>query len=555
MIVGPAYAAGEALLATWIIARGGKFDFGLGTVRDVLRFCAAALAAAGATALIGAWNLTFLQHVDAHYGLAWATFFAGDALGMLALTPGLLVWGGTRVSFGGNWRRLEFGFLLCAAFAVGVLVFGQTWPTSVVLPIAYLSFPLMVWSAFRFGQPGVTAVTALLGTFALAGSAAGLGPFANALNRGEAVLVAGFMNVISITALTLAAVVQERASAQSGHRATEARFRAFMQFSPAIAFMKTADGRYVFGNDAWARQFATEATDLLGKTDSDLWPKETAAYFRESDKQTLARRGPIEVTESGPGRDGSPHWWTTLKFLVEESAVVAAAGRRHHHRHHAADAGRGSASGQRRSLSLPGRARGQRDRRRRPRWAHCRVQPRRRSVLRPEPRRCGRSRFPVPLRAGGSAVASAERLRADSRRRGRARARVGAAGGGRHAAIVPVECDPAPRRDAQCRHPDHRTGHLGTAKARGAAAAVAAHGRHRPARRRHRARLQQPADGDPGPRRNGPYRRRGKRPGAEQHRRDHEGGTASGRPDAAAAGVCAPANHRAQDRRSSIRWC
>src|SRR6187200_3457946 len=27
LVVGPAYAAGEALLATWIIARGGRFDF------------------------------------------------------------------------------------------------------------------------------------------------------------------------------------------------------------------------------------------------------------------------------------------------------------------------------------------------------------------------------------------------------------------------------------------------------------------------------------------------------------------------------------------------
>ena len=163
MIVGPAYAAGEALLATWIIARGGKFDFGLGTVRDVLRFCAAASAAAGATALIGAWNLTFLQHVDAHYGLAWATFFAGDALGMLALTPGLCWFGAARASsFGGNWRRLEFGFLLCAAFAVGVLVFGQNVAHERRAADGLHSFPLMVWSAFRFGQPGVTAVTALL---------------------------------------------------------------------------------------------------------------------------------------------------------------------------------------------------------------------------------------------------------------------------------------------------------------------------------------------------------------------------------------------------------
>jgi two-component system cell cycle sensor histidine kinase/response regulator CckA len=317
-VVAMGYATGEALLANWLIARGGRFDFGLGTVRDVLRFSLAGVAAAAATATIGAWNFTVLTRVDAHYALSWVTFFTGDVAGMLALAPALLVWGGTSVSFGGTWRRLEFTALLCAAFAVGALVFGQTWPTNVVLPIAYLSFPLMVWSAFRFGQAGGTAVIAVLGTFALAGSAAGLGPFATALNRGEAVLVAGFMNVISITALMLAAVVQERASAQAEYRSTETRFRAFMQFSPAIAFMKTADGRYVFGNDAWARQFGAPPSALMGKKDADLWPRETATYFRESDKQTLARKGPVEVTENGPGLDGLPRWWTTLKFLVEE---------------------------------------------------------------------------------------------------------------------------------------------------------------------------------------------------------------------------------------------
>ena len=58
LVIGPAYSTGEALLAYWIIARGGKFDLGLDTVRDVLRFFAAAIIAAAATATVGAWNLT-----------------------------------------------------------------------------------------------------------------------------------------------------------------------------------------------------------------------------------------------------------------------------------------------------------------------------------------------------------------------------------------------------------------------------------------------------------------------------------------------------------------
>ena len=139
---------------------------------------------AAVTAIVGAWNLIALSPGGGGgFGETWLTFWVGDAMAMLTVTPTLLVWAGSRVRFPGRWRRAEFAALLASAFIVGTLVFGQqTWPVHVVLPVAYTSFPLMVWSAFRFGQPGVTAVTAIIATLALVGSGRGFGPFAQALD-------------------------------------------------------------------------------------------------------------------------------------------------------------------------------------------------------------------------------------------------------------------------------------------------------------------------------------------------------------------------------------
>ena len=122
-----------------------------------------------------------------------------------------------------------------------------------------------------------------------------------------------------MTALIVAAVVQERARAQSEQRATEARFRAFMRFSPAIAYMKSPDGRYVYGNEAWARQFNTLPPVVIGKTDADLWParKPRRSSARATCK-VFERGRPIEVTQMGEGVDGTAHWWSTLKFPVED---------------------------------------------------------------------------------------------------------------------------------------------------------------------------------------------------------------------------------------------
>ena len=118
--------------------------------------------------------------------------------------------------------------------------------------------------------------------------------------------------------------------------------------------------------------------------------------------------------------------------------------------------------------------------------------------------------------------------------------------------FVPLERH-APRDadEREPRAPGHRPGHLRAAAPRDAAAAVAAHGGHRPAGRRHRARLQQPADGDPRPRRDGAGRTSAPgRSGARQHRRDHARRAARGRPHAPAAGIRAAPDHRAAHRRS-----
>ena len=319
-LVAAFYATGEAVMAVWLLNWGGPFDRTLQSVGGVLRFVASVALAAGCTAVIGAWNLVALTPGGGgNYGEVWLTFWVGDVLAMLTIAPTLLVWAGSHVRFPGRWRRVEFAALLTAAFVVGTLVFGQqVWPVHIVLPLAYTSFPLMVWSAFRFGQPGVTAVTAIIATLALMGSGQGSGPFAQALSRTEAVLVAGFMSVVGVTALMLAALVQERARAQSERRASETRFRAFMQHSPAIAIMKGSDGRYVFGNPAWAAQFDKTPEQLLGRTDFDLWPEETALRFQASDRKALMTGTPIEIVESGPSHDGTVQWWTTLKFLVEQ---------------------------------------------------------------------------------------------------------------------------------------------------------------------------------------------------------------------------------------------
>jgi two-component system cell cycle sensor histidine kinase/response regulator CckA len=98
---------------------------------------------------------------------------------------------------------------------------------------------------------------------------------------------------------------------------SEARFQSFMDNSPAIAFVKDADGRLLYAN----RRFAEECGQPCwqGKTDDELWPMETARQLRALDAATLAAGQPQQATETLTTRNGATHHWLTCRFPLKGS--------------------------------------------------------------------------------------------------------------------------------------------------------------------------------------------------------------------------------------------
>ncbi|MBX3743851.1 MAG: PAS domain S-box protein [Verrucomicrobiae bacterium] len=92
--------------------------------------------------------------------------------------------------------------------------------------------------------------------------------------------------------------------------------RAFMDHCPAAAFIKDRDGRYLYANAVWCRQFDPPARNWLDRTDHDFWPPATAALFRASDLDCLDRNAVLQREETGLSRDGTLRAWLVLKYPV-----------------------------------------------------------------------------------------------------------------------------------------------------------------------------------------------------------------------------------------------
>ena len=105
-----------------------------------------------------------------------------------------------------------------------------------------------------------------------------------------------------------------RERAESSAREWQDRFRLFLDHAPMPAFIRDEQGRHVYGNKPWAAQFERPLSELIGKTNWELFPKETAIVFEASDQAARLRGEVSGLLESGLAPDGTRHWWKVFKF-------------------------------------------------------------------------------------------------------------------------------------------------------------------------------------------------------------------------------------------------
>ncbi|BAY15556.1 PAS/PAC sensor hybrid histidine kinase [Anabaenopsis circularis NIES-21] len=110
----------------------------------------------------------------------------------------------------------------------------------------------------------------------------------------------------------------ERKRTEVALRESQELFQSFMQHSPITGFIKDADGRYVYVNALVKRLFNWEPADLIGKTDFDLFPFETAQQVRSHDLEVLHYGQMIQYLETVQLEDREYHFMT-FKFPFQDA--------------------------------------------------------------------------------------------------------------------------------------------------------------------------------------------------------------------------------------------
>jgi integral membrane sensor domain MASE1 len=254
----------QAVASAWLTRRYAGPAEWLATASHAFRFVAVVSAVCLIASTAGAATLWAAGLPGPAVPTAWWTWWLGDLVGVLVVAPAVLAFARP----GAPVRRPAAGAaaaLTAALFAVCGPVFGGWGPVQ-ASPLAYLSLPLVVWAAVRFGARGAALAVLAVAAFAVWGTVRGTGPFVHADVHQSLLLLDVFLAVAVTTALALCAVLREREAAQAALRAGEARSAAVTEAMPQIVWTAAPDGATVYLNRRWA-----EYTGLAGPARTS-WP-------------------------------------------------------------------------------------------------------------------------------------------------------------------------------------------------------------------------------------------------------------------------------------------
>ncbi|MFD7783595.1 MASE1 domain-containing protein [Streptomyces nojiriensis] len=191
-----------------LMLRRAGFRNELDRLRDVLALVfLGALAGMSISSTIGTGVLVLSGALDAgDFWPTWSVWWAGDAMGVLVVTPFLLVLRKAHWPSGaGPGRWFEAVALALGTFFVTLLA-TRTRDSNLL----FLVSPFLMWAAFRFRLAGAAPCALAVVTLAVLAAAGDRGPFVGDDVFANMVTLQAFNGTTALTALLLAAVITER---------------------------------------------------------------------------------------------------------------------------------------------------------------------------------------------------------------------------------------------------------------------------------------------------------------------------------------------------------
>jgi len=320
-----------AMTGAFLLHRFADFRPSLSRLSDVLSLLA--FGGFGSAIVSASIGVLVLDATNAHaysgWGAAWLIYWLGDATGVLLVTP-LALYFTDFLKLRGRRRITELTVLFLFLALTCFVIFSDLPSIPVKLHLmAFAVLPFIIWAAIRFGV-GVTALAILVvAAIATVETALGSGPFATNTAFVNAVLLDVFFGVLSISGLSLAAVIAERERAECEREQVVSKQAAMEARLEAAQALQLSEQRWRLAAQA-GKMYAYEwdvATDVVlrsGEVASVLGPEKEGS--RLTRQQLLTRVHPDDralfIASAAERTPENPDTQISYRLLRPDGSVI-----------------------------------------------------------------------------------------------------------------------------------------------------------------------------------------------------------------------------------------
>jgi len=249
-----------------------------GPVDRAGNFFALALACAGAglvSSTIGAIGLNIGRAVP--YWDGWRSWYVSGVLSGLLVTPAMML---AFDMVKGRLPRLKAKAVIEMIALLGLVAAATAYAfLNTGMPTTFLVSPCVLLATFRFRALGAVASVAIVTTVTALATASGHGPIAHLLRHSgdQVLLLQLFLAANLLSALPVAAVLNERDRQAEETRAFAEHFRSVVENIGEVIFRIDAEGRWAYLNPAWEALTGQPLAISLGRSWPDLIEREECA--------------------------------------------------------------------------------------------------------------------------------------------------------------------------------------------------------------------------------------------------------------------------------------
>ncbi|MDP9411630.1 MAG: PAS domain S-box protein, partial [Actinomycetota bacterium] len=111
--------------------------------------------------------------------------------------------------------------------------------------------------------------------------------------------------------------ITEQKRAEEELRESEGRLQAILDNTPSVVYVKDTEGRFALVNRRFEEVFRLPKEKVLGKTDHDLFPREAADEFQDTDEEVLRSGIAVEREEEVPQEGAGVRTYLSVKFPLK----------------------------------------------------------------------------------------------------------------------------------------------------------------------------------------------------------------------------------------------